>query len=256
MLIIDAHAHPFIEERDNSGLVRYGGPKTPEDFIAGLKKAGISKACGTVISSTDGKDFNDLKRLNADAIRLWKMFPDFFIPGIHIHPHHIDASCREIEEMYIQGVRWVGELVPYMNGHDLYLTKDAFPIYDLMQEKGMALNIHPTTDADLEDLMRNFPKLPVIVAHPDEKPAFEAHLDRMRRYENAYLDISGTGLFRNNLMRYGIDRVGKERFLFGTDYPICNPAMQVHGVLYEPLTSAEFEAVFSGNFLRLAAVSA
>ena len=251
MYIIDAHAHPFIEERDNTGLLRYGGPVTPEEFIAELKRAGISKACGTVISPTDGKNFSDLKRLNDDAVKLWKMFPDFFIPGIHIHTHHVEASCMEIEEAYAQGIRWVGELVPYMTGHDLYATRDAFPIYDLMQEKGMTLNIHPTTDADLEELMQNFPKLNIVVAHPDEKPEFEAHLDRMRRHKNAYLDISGTGLFRNGLMRYGIDRVGKERFIFGTDFPICNPAMQVHGVLFEKLTDAEFEAVFAGNFLGL-----
>ena len=250
MHIIDAHAHPFISDIDNTGY-RYGGPKTPEDFIDGLKRAGISKACGTVISATDGKDFNDMKRLNDDALRLSEMYPDFFIPGIHVHPYHVEASCKEIESKHALGVRWVGELVPYMTGHDLYALRDAFPIYDLLQEKGMPINIHPTTDADLDDLMRNFPRLPIIVAHPNEKPEFERHLDRMRSHENAYLDISGTGLFRNNLLRYGIDRVGKERFLFGTDYPICNPAMQVHGVLYEMLTDAEYEAVFSKNFLAL-----
>ena len=251
MFIIDAHAHPFIEERDNSCLGRYGGPTTPEEFVAELKRAGISKACGTIISPTDGTDFADFKRLNADVVKLWQMFPDFIIPGIHIHPHHVEASCQEIEEMHAIGVRWVGELVPYMTGHDLYLTPDAFPIYDLMQEKGMVLSIHPTTYADLEELMTNFPRLPIVVAHPGEKPEFEAHIDRMRRYMNAYMDICGTGLFRNGLMRYGIDRVGKERFIFGTDYPICNPAMQVHGVLYDKLTDAEYEAVFAGNFLRL-----
>jgi len=251
MQIIDAHAHPFIEARDNTGLYRYGGPETPEDFIAGLKRAGITKACGTVINDIEPSNWVKLKRQNADALRLSQMFPDFFIPGIHIHPHYVEESCREIEEMYAKGVRWVGELVPYMNGHDAYLPKKAYAIYDLMQEKGMVLNIHPTIGEDMENLMRSFPRLPIVVAHPGEKPDFEKHLERMRRYSNAYMDICGTGLFRNNLLRYGIDQVGKERFLLGTDYPICNPAMQVQGVLYEPLTDAEYEAVFSGNFLRL-----
>ncbi|MCL2526977.1 MAG: amidohydrolase [Defluviitaleaceae bacterium] len=251
MEIIDAHIHPFIEQKDNTGLLRYGGPETPEAFIAGLKRAGITRACGTVINVTDPNTWPKFKRLNADALRLWQMFPDFYIPGIHIHPHYVEESCQEIEEMYAKGVRWVGELVPYMSGHDIYTVKEAFPIYDLMQEKNMVLNIHITTDEDLENLMSAFPRLTIVVAHPDEKPDFERHLDRMRRYKNAYLDISGTGLFRNNLLRYGIDQVGKERFLLGTDYPICNPAMQVQGVLYEPLTDAEYEAVLSGNFLRL-----
>jgi predicted TIM-barrel fold metal-dependent hydrolase len=149
------------------------------------------------------------------------------------------------------GVRFVGELVPYMMGYEKYFIREALPIYDFMQQLGMVLNVHPTTDDDLESLLREFPRLPVIVAHPGEKEQYDAHLDRMARYENAYLDISGTGLFRNGLIRYGIDRVGCERFLFGTDYPICNPAMQVQGVMYETLTNNEKEAVLSGNFMRL-----
>lgn len=249
--IIDAHVHPFIQSEDNTGLFRYGGPQTPDEFVNGLKRAGITKACGSVIRSVDCDDFTLVRQLNDDAIEFGRMFPDFFVPGVHIHPLHVDDSCREIERVHSLGVKLVGELVPYMMGYDLYFQKNAYEVYELMQSLGMVLSIHPTTDEDLESLMRTFPHLTVIVAHPGEKPEYEAHLDRMSRYENAFLDICGTGLFRNNLLRYGIDRVGYERFIFGTDYPICNPAMQVHGVLYEDLTDNEIEAILAGNFHKL-----
>ncbi len=46
-------------------------------------------------------------------------------------------------------------------------------------------------------------------AHPGEYTTFMEHLARMQKYENAYLDISGTGLFRYGMLRYGIDKVGQ-----------------------------------------------
>ncbi|MBT3288332.1 MAG: amidohydrolase family protein [Victivallales bacterium] len=45
--------------------------------------------------------------------------------------------------------------------------------------------------------------------------------------------------------------VGPDRFLFGTDFPICNPALLLQGVLFEHLSDAEQEAVLGGNFRRL-----
>ena len=44
---------------------------------------------------------------------------------------------------------------------------------------------------------------------------------------------------------------GVERFLFGTDFPVLNPAMYVAGVFHEPLTPAERKAIFHDNFCRL-----
>ena len=53
------------------------------------------------------------------------------------------------------------------------------------------------------------------------------------------------------MLRYGLDQVGKDRILFGTDYPICNPGMYVEAVLFENLTDEELEAVMEKNARRL-----
>ena len=67
----------------------------------------------------------------------------------------------------------------------------------------------------------------------------------------AFMDISGNGFQRYGMLRWAIDCCGKEKILFGTDYPINSPGMYVQGVLYERLTEDERRAVFSGNFRRL-----
>jgi hypothetical protein len=93
--------------------------------------------------------------------------------------------------------------------------------------------------------------LTVIAAHPGAKENLDRHLDRLVHYDNAYLDLSGTGLYQNGLVRYCLDRVGKGKILFGSDFPIVNPAMYLSAVLFERLTDTEREAVLSGNFIRL-----
>ena len=50
-----------------------------------------------------------------------------------------------------------------------------------------------------------------------ERQYYEKHLERMAKYENLYLDLSGTGLFRYGMLAYGAKKVGAERFLFGTN---------------------------------------
>jgi hypothetical protein len=244
--IIDAHFHPNL---DRPSYGRYGMPDSMDEMVADMKRAGISQACGSVLGTYTG--IEDVRRLNAEALELAGLYGDFYVPGVHVHAGYVRESCEELEKAHAAGVKLVGELVPYWMGWDAYLTKDSYPIYDLAQNLGMAINIHLTSDEDIDALVQSFPRLAVIKAHPGEFEEYTAHIERMKRFDNAYLDLSGTGLFRNRMLRYGIDRAGADRILFGTDYPICNPAMQVQGILYENLTSAENEAIFSGNVTRL-----
>ena len=153
--------------------------------------------------------------------------------------------------MAAQGVHLIGELVPYMMGWDAYASPEAAEIFTLAQEKGMAVNVHPSTDEDLEKFASLYPHLSIIVAHPRDGANYQENLARIRRHENVCLDLSGTGLFRYGMLRYGLDQVGKDRILFGTDYPICNPGMYVEAVLFENLTDEELETVMEKNARRL-----
>ena len=93
-----------------------------------------------------------------------------------------------------------------------------------------------------------------MAAHPGQKADFLLHLERLEKYENAYLDISGTGLFRYGMLREGIRRVGAEKFLFGTDYPITNPGMYVQAVYYEHISEGDREKIFCSNAERILGV--
>ena len=159
--------------------------------------------------------------------------------------------------LHAQGVRWIGELVAYISGYKTYDTPAMRQILDLAQELGMVVNIHPFDLAEIDRLCADFPRLPIVIAHPSSgKEGIVARFELMARRANAYLDLSGSGVFRWGMLRAGIDRVGPDRFLFGTDFPICNPALLLQGVLFEHLSDAEQEAVLAGNFSRLVGATA
>ena len=88
---------------------------------------------------------------------------------------------------------------------------------------------------------------PFVFAHPGEAKRVNDHIDVMLECDNVYLDLSGTGLFRYGMLKYLVERVGAERILFGSDYPICNPNMYIHAVEFEKISDSDKELIFSQN---------
>jgi len=248
--IIDCHIHPFLSPENNTAW--FPGTETPDIFVEEMKRAGIAKCCGSVIKKMTSPSFEQVKALNREALEFRNRYPDFFIPGIHVLPSCPEESCREIEELYHrENVRWIGELVGYFMDYSSYLGEGMFKIYDLIQELGMPVNIHAFGLDEMDTVCKNFPKLKVVIAHPGDGQSMRERFEFIKTHSNAYLDLSGTGLFRWGMLRCGIDAAGRDKLLFGSDFPICNPSMNLQAVFFEHLTEAELEAVLSGNFKRL-----
>lgn len=250
--IIDFHMHPYVTEEENSCLAHYA-PVTKTDEIApDLARCGITKFAGSVIERVDGTSFEPILRMNDHAYALRDRFAGAYIPGVHIHPNFVEESIREIKRAKENGVVLIGELVPYMMGWTDFCHENAMALYDYAQSLGMVVSAHSSGNwADMEKLAAAFPNLQIVYAHPGQRKDCAMHVELMKKYANVSLDISGTGLFRYGILAYLAKEVGAHRVLFGTDYPICNPAMQVAGVMYEDLTDAQREMIFSGNAKRL-----
>lgn len=251
--IIDAHIHPgtAIEGTDISSF-KFSTP--PEKLIATLKRAGITQAAGSVVRRFAAKpQWEELHQLNLAALELYRQYPDFYIPGIHIHPDYVQQSLAEVEEMNRCGVKLIGELVAYMMGYDSYCVPALNDVWSLIQELDMTVSIHCVLD-DAANLLKNFPDLKLIIAHPtSSNPEYNARLELVAKYPNAALDISGSGPNTWNMLRHGINKAGVNKLIFGTDFPLRNPGMYVAGVCFEDLTDAERQAIFADNFKRLLA---
>lgn len=250
MKIIDFHTHPFISPENNSCF--YKDIVSSDNFRKIVEAAGIFHICGSVIYRTEC--FEEIKKLNREALELKEKWGDFYTPGIHIHPHFADESIQELDFMYRNGVRIVGELVPYYNGWSVYYDKNLHKIYEEIERLGMLVSVHTDMNVDmdnLEEAVKRFKNINFVAAHPHQKEHYYKHIELLKKYDNYYLDLSGTGLFRFGMLRTLINNAGFEKILFATDFPISNPKMYVEAVLFEGLNEKELEAVLYKNAERL-----
>ena len=252
--IIDAHVHPFsfYEYLD---VFKWGGASADDDYVAMLRDTGISHAAGSVGCRLTGADitWEKLHSLNLKALEGRDRYDGFFIPGIKVHPAFPKESLEEVETMYHkENVRLIGELAAYMMGYSSYSVPELEPVWDLANQLGMVVSLHIESVEDTEKILKNFPDLKLVIAHPTSiSSEYERRMRLVAKYPNAALDISGSGPNTWGMLRRGINWAGKEKLLFGTDFPLRNPGMYVAGVLYERLSDDENAAIFAGNFKRL-----
>ncbi len=255
--IIDFHTHPFTENKTNICAYPEIGEMTPDTTRQTFRDLGISKICGSVICFNRGEyaDPWEKIRINNDkALKLREYYGDFYVPGFHVHPAYVEESIEEIRRMHCAGVRLIGELVPYMDewGELGYDSEGLSAILDEAGKYHMIVNTHSGNEDATDRMVESHPDVVFVGAHPGESDRVNRHLERMKRNENYYVDLSGHGLFRHGMLRYMIDRCGADRLLFGSDYPTCNPAMFIGGVLLDPLlTDTEKEKIFSLNAKRI-----
>ncbi len=259
--IIDFHIHPYSNFDQNMCMFKDKFDLSTNEGIEDMKTAGITHACGSVIIK-ENKDIHEVgfdyfKQLNREALRLQDESNGYITAGFHIHPAFVKESLEEIEFMHKKGVKLIGELVPYMHGWDengyRFDSKALYEILDLAADYEMIFSYHTMIEwqNEMEEMIKNNPRVTFVAAHPGQKADYLLHIERLKKYDNAYLDISGTGLFRYGMLKYGVETVGADRFLFGTDYPITNPHMYVQAVMYEKISDSDREKIFSLNAKRL-----
>ena len=262
--VIDFHIHPYQRFEEYMGVYGEDFFLPPSAMRADLEAAGIGLACGSVLfRGRRGavKNFDEIRALNRAARELKALHKDFYEPGIHIHPAFPEESAREIEAAHRDGIRLIGELVPYLHGweadgHD-YTSAALSELLSLAERLGMIVSFHtmPEWPEQTEKMVAAHPSLTFVAAHPGQREDFEKHVGRMKKYPNLLLDLSGTGLFRYGLLAAAVKAVGSERILFGTDFPICNPRMYVQAVLGEHISDADKEKILFGNARRLLAAA-
>lgn len=251
--IIDFHTHPYLNAAQSLCMYPGSEPPTPEAMKQALKACGVERICGGVLRKDRAFDF---RTLDDAALSLRdRLGADFYTPGFQIHPAHVAESVREIEAMHAAGLNLIGELVPYMHGWGDFkaepYTRELNEILSAADPYHMVCSYHTMWDWPMEALFTAHPNLTFVAAHPGERESVLKHIERMKQFDNVYLDLSGTGIFRFGSIRTLVNAVGTERILFGTDYPICNPEMYIHAVLGEHLGSDAEEKIFYGNAKRI-----
>ncbi len=243
--IIDFHTHPFIDETDSICIYKASTKTVPNDLF----DIGITRFCGSVITYKSS-GIGNTKISNDTALALREKYGKRYIPGFMVHPNFPEESTRELERAKENRITLIGELVPYAYKWQ-YNSKGFYEILDYTDNTDFVYSMHTTDIEVMRRIAKEHKSTQFVFAHPGEAARVNEHIDVMLECDNVYLDISGTGLFRYGMLKHLVTKVGADRIIFGSDYPICNPGMYIAGVEFEKITDREKELIFSENAKRL-----
>jgi uncharacterized protein len=200
--------------------------------------------------------------------------PDRFYAFAAVHPEMKDP-LGELTKRHVQGFSGIGECHPWVQGFSMS-NPTWLSCMEFAQDQGWPVNFHVTeplghdypgrTATPIEDflwLARQFPRLKIILAHAGGLfPFYELNPRLKPELKNVYYDLAACPLLYDpSLYRLLIDAVGREKIIWGSDYPLkIYPGRQskpdfstFRNDLIEQakLSDIEQEAIFGLTFLSL-----
>jgi len=234
-------------------------PHPPEAYRALVDGSRVSHAAAITIAQSG--DMDRTRARNDALIKLAEDSGRFFFPVCSVHPTDGLAALREIDRVVAAGAAWlklhpntqrfdvadpaVAMVVRKAAEHGLPVLFDAYSPWDANQP-GKFVN-----------LAMAVPESRLILAHA-HGPGFPQLLvyDIVARYpewrRNVWVDISVTATmlagspFAEQLA-WVLRRVGVDRVVFGSDYPVDDPLTAIRGVAELGFTDDEQAAILHDN---------
>jgi predicted TIM-barrel fold metal-dependent hydrolase len=253
--IIDAHTHPMLDSESQIVAV----PHPPEAYRALVDGSRVSRAAAITIARSG--DMDRTRARNDALIKLAEDSGRFFFPVCSVHPSDGLAALREIDRVVAAGAAWlklhpntqrfdvadpaVAMVVRKAAEHGLPVLFDAYSPWDANQP-GKFVN-----------LAMAVPESRLILAHA-HGPGFPQLLvyDIVARYpewrRNVWVDISVTATmlagspFAEQLA-WVLRKVGVDRVVFGSDYPVDEPLAAIRAVAELGFTDEEQAAILYDN---------
>ena len=256
-MIIDFHTHIYPDRIADKAVysisqfynVKSRGDGTPETLLKIGRKAGIDKF---VIHSAAQKP-EQAGSINEYIASQCKANPKFIGFGtLHIDTQNPEGEIRHIIGLGLKGIKLHPDFQRF-NIDDSRMI-DIFSILDnrlpvLIHAGDYRYNYsHPSRIARIID---NFPKLTVIAAHFGGWSLYDLALEYFE-HRFCYLDVSSSIMYLGNRRSEElIHAYGAERMLFGSDYPMWDPGVELERFLSLNISSREKDLILSENALKI-----
>lgn len=250
--IIDSHMHLGI----GLNVLYY---KYSDDRVIELEKRfNVKKA---ICSHTIGI-FGDLQTQIEEILKIQEIYGDFICWQLVYEGGQPERSI-EIIEKYRPMINFIGVKV-WSVGSGLYLDdRKYYPLWEYAVANDFAVSAHtwsPYTENPkqiygnpllLENVLKDFPKLKVILVHSGGKIDFyDEVIELVRKHETLYMDFSGD-CFYPPVFKKVINRTGKGRALFGTDMPMMDIRYHIANVIAADIPDSDKEDIFYNNAARI-----
>ena len=257
--IIDAHTHPQLPEE--SPLL--GASHTTEDYLQATRGLGIRFAAAFVIAHRG--DLPRTRSLNDKVLALGNQTGERFFPVCSVHPHDGAKALIELDRVAKAGARAlklhpntqqfdvaepaVSKVVARAAKHGLPVVFDGYSPFDSDQPGKFVRLAIALPDARL------------VVAHA-HGPQFASLIvyEILARYpwwrRNVWIDLSASArLFAGGpfaeQFAWVLRKVGTDRLLFASDYPLDDPRAAVRAVASLGFSRSELRSIFHENAAQL-----
>ena len=103
----------------------------------------------------------------------------------------------------------------------------------------------------LTNLLRRVPELRAVAAHFGGWRSWPRSLAHLQPESVLYDTSSTLGMIDRELVLRFIDKIGPDRLIFGTDFPMWSPKEELERFLSLGLDEAEQQKILYGNFMNL-----
>lgn len=258
--VIDSHCHiyptkiakPAVESTGRFYDMTALGDGTVNSLLAIGESAGIDRFVVQSVATTPHQ-VQSINKFIADEV---SNFPDKLIGLGTMHPDSNDlkGDLEHIKELGLHGVKLHPDIQKFKID-DYRLLK----IYELCEKENMPILMHtgdyrfdfsnPNRLVPILDIYKN---LTIIGAHLGGWSVWDEAVEKLSGYKNFYVD-SSSSLYElpadkavEIIRTYGVNRV-----LFGSDFPVFSPDIELERFMALPLTDDERKMILSENVLKL-----
>jgi hypothetical protein len=253
--IIDAHTHPMLDPAE--AIV--ASPHPPETYRSLVNDSPITRAAAITIALPN--DPGRTRARNDGLLQLAEDSGGFFFPVCSVHPADGRAALDEVDRVAAAGAAWL-KLHPNTQQFDVS-DPAVEAVVKRATDKGLPVlfDAYSPWDANqpgkFVNLATALPDAKLILAHA-HGPGFAQLLvyDIVGRYpwwrRNVWIDISVTGPMLAGgpfaqQFTWVLRKVGTDRVIFGSDYPIDDPMTAARAVAELGFTDAEQAAILHDN---------
>ncbi|MBR3968432.1 MAG: amidohydrolase [Clostridia bacterium] len=258
--VIDSHCHiyptkiakPAVESTGRFYDMTALGDGTVNSLLAIGERAGIDRFVVQSVATTPHQ-VQSINKFIADEV---STFPNKLIGLGTMHPDSLDlkGDLEHIKELGLHGVKLHPDIQKFKID-DYRLLK----IYELCEKENMPILMHtgdyrfdfsnPNRLVPILDIYKN---LTIIGAHLGGWSVWDEAVEKLSGYKNFYVDSS------SSLYELPIDHAteiirtyGADRVLFGSDFPVFSPDIELERFMALPLTEKERRMILSENVLKL-----
>ena len=250
MKIIDIHTHVYPDaiapKAAESIRVFYSlGNDTMDGTVKMLLQQGQAAGTSRYVILPVAMRPDRTRHINDFILQQLAAEPRFLGFGtVHAAMEHLMDEVDYIQSKGLRGVKMHPD-------SQVFAIDDErlFPVYEHIQGKLPVLfhmgdhrfdYSHP---ARLRHVLQLFPKLQVIAAHFGGYGMYEEAYNQLRDTD-CFFDVSSSLMFMGEgVAESYINRYGAERFVYGSDYPMWDPAVEMGRFLRLKLTDEQFEQI-------------